>query len=188
MLSRAFCEHHTYESFFPVRTKLADVIHSTPTTKTWPERGASALKRIKTKSRNKISQKMLNCHLQVSINGPQPGTQKTFEVIKKANEKWLAAKPCRKLPKKVISVLVKDKSVQADMPEVGNYLNVNEELYSWKNTKRTRQSTPEESIVECEHQSSVEETELAKHQLGEAEAAFGLPTNFECIQTRMTVA
>ena len=63
----------------------------------------------------------LSAHLQFSINAPEPGTQKAFKVItKKINEKWLAAKPDHKLLKKVISVLVKDKCVQADMPEVGN--------------------------------------------------------------------
>ena len=63
----------------------------------------------------------MNAHLQVSINDPEHGTQKAFEVtIKKTNEKWQATKPCPKLLKKVISILVKDKSVQADVLEVGN--------------------------------------------------------------------
>ena len=30
---------------------------------------------------------MLNAHLQVSINGPEPGTQETLEVINIAKEK-----------------------------------------------------------------------------------------------------
>ena len=80
-----------------------------------------ALERIKTKFRNRLSQIRLNAQLQVSINGPEPGTQKAFEVItKKTNEKWLAAKPRHKILKQIISVLVKDKCVQADMPEVGD--------------------------------------------------------------------
>ena len=63
MLTKVLSERNTYENFFPVITKLADVIHSAPITNTWPERGASSLKRIKTKSRNRLSRKMLNAHL-----------------------------------------------------------------------------------------------------------------------------
>lgn len=75
-----------------------------------------ALERIKIKFRNRLSQIRLNGHLQVLIHGREPGTQRAFGVIitKKTNEKWLAAKPCHKLLKKVISVLEKDKYVQAD--------------------------------------------------------------------------
>ena len=86
MLTKVLLEHQIYEHFFPVITKLADVIHSAPITNAWPERGASALKRIKTKSRNRLSQKMLNAHLQVAINGPEPGTREALQVINKAKE------------------------------------------------------------------------------------------------------
>ena len=60
---------------------------------------------------------MLNAHLQVSINGPEPGTREALEVINKAKEMWVAAKPHRKLPKKVVSVLVRDQGVQASLIE-----------------------------------------------------------------------
>jgi len=105
MLTKVLSERNTYENFFPVITKLADVIHSPHITNTWPERGASSLKRIKTKSRNRLSRKMLNAHLQVSINGPEPGTREAQEVINKAKEMWVSAKPRCKLPKKVVSVI-----------------------------------------------------------------------------------
>ena len=83
ILSSALCEQHTYESFLAVRAKFGDVIHSAPITNTWPERSAMALERIKTKFRNRLSQIRLNAQLQVSINGPEPGTQKAFQVITK---------------------------------------------------------------------------------------------------------
>ena len=116
MLTKVLSERNTYENFFPVITKLTDVIHSAPITNTWPERGASSLKRIKTKSRNRLSWKMLNAHLQVSINSPEPGTREAQEVINKAKEKWVLAKPWCKFPKKV-SVLVRDQGVQANLFE-----------------------------------------------------------------------
>ena len=42
--------------FFTVRAKFADVVHSDPITNTWPERCAMALKGMKTKFRNRLSQ------------------------------------------------------------------------------------------------------------------------------------
>lgn len=99
---------------------------------------------------------MLNSHLQVSINGPEPGTQKALEVINIAKEKWLATKPRRKLPKKVVSVLVREKGVQPDMPEAGNDLNVNDQLHCVEEQKEEEtERAPEKCSVECEHQSSV---------------------------------
>ena len=60
---------------------------------------------------------MLNAHLQVSISGPEPGTREAQEVINKAKEKWVLAKPWCKFPKKVVSVLVRDQGVQANLSE-----------------------------------------------------------------------
>ena len=45
--------------------------------------------------------------------------------------------------------------------------------------EKESQSAPEESRVKCQLQSSVEETDLKKQQLAEAEAIFKLPKNFE---------
>ena len=169
MLTRFISERHTYENFSPVITKLADVIHSAPITNTWPERGASVLKRIKTKSRNRLRQKMLNAHLQVSINGQEPGTREALEVINKAKEMWVAAKPCRKLPKEVVSVLVRDQGVQA---------NLIEDLDSEPERRVGEQA--EEAIVEehmqCEEQAPVN---VDLHQLTEAESAFALPKDLD---------
>ena len=112
---------------------------------------------------------MLNAHLQVSINGPEPGTREALEVINKAKEMWVAAKPRRKLPKKVVSVLVRDQGVQANLIEDLN------------NEPEQRGEQAEEAIVEehmqCEEEApgNVEEADL--QQLFEAESAFGLPND-----------
>ena len=172
MLTKVRLERHTYENFFPVITKLADVIHSAHITNAWPERGASALKRIKTKSRNRLSQKMLNAHLQVSINGPEPGTREALEVINKAKEMWVAAKPRRKLPKKVVSVLVRDQGVQASLIE-----DVDSVPERWVGDQG--EETRVEEHMQCEEQSLVNAEEADLHQLIEAESAFGLPKDLD---------
>ena len=97
ILLKVLSERNTYDYFFPAITKLADVSASAPITNASPEWADSSLKKIKTKSRNRLSQKM-----QVSINGPEPGTREAQVVIKKAKEMWVSAKPPRKLPKKVV--------------------------------------------------------------------------------------
>ena len=46
----------------------------TPVSNAWPERGASAIKRIKSRLRSVMSDETLNCFLMISMNGPKPGT------------------------------------------------------------------------------------------------------------------
>lgn len=99
--------------------------------------------------------------LQVSINGPEPGTRKALEVINKAKEKWIAAKARCKLPKKVVPVLVSDRGVI--FFEVGQ---INEELDSVEVEEQGKEETTLEQIsVECEEQAPVEKAQLELNQL-----------------------
>jgi len=82
---------------FPNLVKLSAVAQSLPVTNAWPERGASALKRIKTRLRNSLKDDMLGALLQVSINGPSVSEAK--EVVEQAIDLWLDEKQRRKLPK-----------------------------------------------------------------------------------------
>lgn len=86
--------------FYPRLSKIADVVLSTPVSNAWPERGASAVKRIKTRLRSSIKNDMLQALLHVSINGPEPGSVKAKGIINQAVSIWLKKKNRRKLPKK----------------------------------------------------------------------------------------
>ncbi|CAC5381649.1 unnamed protein product [Mytilus coruscus] len=55
---------------FPKLAKIAAVILSLPVSNAWPERGASAVKRVKTRMRNRLKNTMLSALLQVTVNGP----------------------------------------------------------------------------------------------------------------------
>ncbi|CAC5381650.1 unnamed protein product [Mytilus coruscus] len=55
---------------FPKLAKIAAVILSLPVSNAWPERGASAVKRVKTRMRNRLKNTMLSALLQVAVNGP----------------------------------------------------------------------------------------------------------------------
>ena len=45
-------------------------LHSLPVTNAWPERGASAVKRVKTRFRSQMKDDPLNSLLMITINGP----------------------------------------------------------------------------------------------------------------------
>ena len=49
----------------------------------WPERGGSAIKRIKTRMRSRLSGDMLNALMLVSINGPSFGTEGCDNILQR---------------------------------------------------------------------------------------------------------
>lgn len=71
-----------------------------PVSNAWPERGCSALKRIKTRLRNRLGVYMLQALLMIAINGPPLGTPECKALITMAIEKWQAQKRRRKIPKR----------------------------------------------------------------------------------------
>jgi len=77
-----------------------------------------------------------------------------------------------KLPKKVVSVLVRDQGVQASLIEdVGS---VPEQWVDEQGEEATVQE-----LMQCEEQASVNAEEADLHQLTEAESAFGLPKDLD---------
>lgn len=86
-----------YKQFFPRLTFIAEVAASLPVTNAWPERGASALKNIKTKHRNRIKNDMLEALLQVSVNGPDSNSDGAKKIVKEAVSNWLCCKERKKL-------------------------------------------------------------------------------------------
>ena len=83
--------------FYSLIVELAEVALSAPITKAWPERGASAVKRIKTRLRNRLKNDMLNLLLHVSINGPAVSMPEAKEVVKTAVANCLQKKNRRLL-------------------------------------------------------------------------------------------
>ena len=60
---------------------VAELAQSIPVTNAWPERGGSAIKRIKTTLRNRLADKMLDSLLHLSINAPLPGSDEASAII-----------------------------------------------------------------------------------------------------------
>ena len=106
----------TDQHLCPCLLELAEVCLSLPVSNAWPERGASAIKRLKTGLRSTLKNDMLNSLLQVSINGPE--VKDCQALITKEVKEWLA-KPHRKIakvPSRDVqqAVQLQDASVQVD--------------------------------------------------------------------------
>ena len=86
-----------YSLVFPAIVPIAEVCLSMPVSNAWPERGSSALKRVKTRLRSKLNVEMLQALLAITINGPQVGQCES--VIAAAVENWESQKKRRKLPR-----------------------------------------------------------------------------------------
>ena len=68
--------------------KLAKKACITPVTNAWPKRGASAVKKIKSRTRSTMRNDLLNALLQVSISGPEMNSSDTDKLIEKASLKF----------------------------------------------------------------------------------------------------
>ena len=84
-----------FNSMFPKLAKVAVVILSLLVSNAWPERGATAIKRIKTRLWNRIKNAMLESLMQVTINRPDVKEART--IIDESVESWYMAKQRRKL-------------------------------------------------------------------------------------------
>ena len=75
---------------------IAETILSLPVSNAWPERGASAVKGIKSRLQSRMSNQMLEALLQISIYGPP--VSKAEDLVKETVKTWSKTKKRRKLP------------------------------------------------------------------------------------------
>ena len=68
--------------------KFAKTALIVPVSNAWPERGASTVKRVKTRMRSTMKNDLLNGLLHLSINGPTTNSNEAKAVITKAVEKY----------------------------------------------------------------------------------------------------
>lgn len=85
----------SFKPFFPELLKITQIAACIPVSNAWPERGASALKSVKTRLRSRLTNSMLEAILQVCINGPPVSSSK--EVVQAAVKKWKGKKKRCKL-------------------------------------------------------------------------------------------
>ena len=68
---------------FPIICSLAKIAYVIPVSNAWPERGGSAIKRIKNNKRSTMKNDALHALLMISLNGPKPGTPKAAALLKR---------------------------------------------------------------------------------------------------------
>ena len=71
------------DSDYSLVIEIVRIAMVTPVSNAWPERGASAIKRIKSRLRSSMSDDMLCCLLMISMNGPEPGTDAADRLLTK---------------------------------------------------------------------------------------------------------
>lgn len=83
---------------YPTMMYILEIVASLPVSNAWPERGASTLKAVKTRLRNRLGTTMLESLMHVCINGPELNSPEAQERIKEAVQLWLE-KDRRKVPR-----------------------------------------------------------------------------------------
>ena len=127
-LRRLLSMRTDFGHFYPKLVWIAQIILSLPVSNAWPERGASAVKRIKSRLRSSMSNQMLEAILQISINGP--AVSETDDLVKEAVKTWSKTKKRRKLPPAVnlgattsgnseiqVQTILVDTAIQTDLEE-----------------------------------------------------------------------
>ena len=95
---------------YPEVIELMKIAMTVPHSTAWPERGFSALKRVKSFMRNRLLTAMLNALLQISLNGPCVLSEEQANAIA---EKWLGDKKRRKIsPRGMKDVLAYGKKLE----------------------------------------------------------------------------
>ena len=77
---------------FSLILKYAKIAINVPVTNAWPERGASAVKRINSQLRRTMKMDLLNAFLMISMNGPTNNSKKAALIIQKATERYQSSK------------------------------------------------------------------------------------------------
>lgn len=96
-------QNSAVKQLYPDIAYIVEVIVSLPVSNAWPERGASALKSVKTRLRNRLTSSMVESILHICINAPDPTSTEGQHITKPAVQAWIQKKQRRKLPMKKIN-------------------------------------------------------------------------------------
>ena len=77
------------QPFLPYLLKIAKICLSLSVSNAWPERGESAVKRLKSRLRSSLNNDMLASLMHVSINGPELHTSQCDNLITETVKEWL---------------------------------------------------------------------------------------------------
>ena len=95
-LQRLLARRSTYKDTYSELLMIAEAACTMPLSNCGSERGGSAIKRIKSRMRTRLTDDMLSALLHVSINGPSFGTEECSAIVQRAEQLWSTAKKRRK--------------------------------------------------------------------------------------------
>ena len=78
--------------------ELAKIALITPVTDAWPERGASAVKRVKSRIRSTMKNGFLNFLLHISINGPSANGKQADQLLERVCNVYTTNEKHKKIP------------------------------------------------------------------------------------------
>ena len=81
-LKRLLSMRTEYGHFCSKLVWIAEIILPLPMSNAWPERGASAVKRVKSQLRSSMTDQMLEALLHISINGPPVGEAQELKLLR----------------------------------------------------------------------------------------------------------
>ena len=88
ILRKVVKEQVAHRINFPQIVDAAQICLSQPMSNAVVERGASAVKRVKTRLRSRLKNDMMASLLHVSLNGPNHDTEECREMLKEATKVW----------------------------------------------------------------------------------------------------
>ena len=118
---------------------IAKIALVAPVSNAWPERGASAIMRIKTRSRSQMKNDLLEALTMILMNGPDPNTTLANELIKKVtvrfdssrrNKRPTAANVFSSKSSSSVSVQTDDILTPMDDQDVQELIHIDEKISS----------------------------------------------------------
>ena len=107
----------THSQVYPMLNRIAEVCTIMPVSNASPERGVSALRRVKRRIGSRIKNYLLEALMQVSINGPAVSSKEESQIVDRAVKRWNQVLR-RRLPKVRRSTLTHVTSVTTSDAQV----------------------------------------------------------------------
>ena len=147
-LRRFLRQKTSYSRSYPLLLLLGEVCLSMPVSNAWPERGASAVKRLKTCLRNSQKKDMLESLLHTTINGPP--VERAEALINTAVAMWKDKKKLRKLSSSHLESFSTE-NLEQDHHEIAEELKIPMmDLINFKEGQDEQPRGCEEIVVELE--------------------------------------
>ena len=113
---------------FPSVVHFAKIAAIVPVTNAWPERGASAVERIKTRTRSSMKTDLLNGLFHISINGPPVNSKEADNLIMRVVDKYVNQRHYKAPTIYTAVTTISSSSTQTETVEVNEEIEIEEDI------------------------------------------------------------